>query len=154
MNNAERPTAGFPLESTEKEEVVYPEAQLEALCVDLERFRTLQTISSVALRHVQKVQANAGEFAAILADGSVVSWGNSDFGGDSSAVQAQLQNVLHVQASPTSMCWWSFCSYQRRRICGHLGPPRLWRRQLTCSRAAERCSADLGNCHPGVLTML
>ena len=41
-------------------------------------------------------------FAAILADGSVVSWGYSDFGGDSSAVQAQLQNVLHVQASPTS----------------------------------------------------
>ena len=31
-----------------KEEVVYPEAQLEALGVDLERLRTLQAISSVA----------------------------------------------------------------------------------------------------------
>ena len=30
-------------------------------------------------------------FAAILADGSVVTWGDADDGGDSSAVQDQLQ---------------------------------------------------------------
>eukprot|EP00435_Cladocopium_sp_Y103_P017862 s3160_g4.t1 len=32
-------------------------------------------------------------FAAILADGTVVTWGEPSFGGDSSAVQDQLQNV-------------------------------------------------------------
>ena len=38
-------------------------------------------------------------FAAILGDGSVVTWGDSRSGGDSSAVQGQLRNVQHIQAS-------------------------------------------------------
>ena len=32
-------------------------------------------------------------FAVILADGSVVTWGDEDFGGDSSAVRDQLRFV-------------------------------------------------------------
>ena len=35
---------------------------------------------------------------AILGDGSVVTWGDSYEGGDSSAVQNQLKNVQQVQA--------------------------------------------------------
>ena len=42
---------------------------------------------------------SAGAFAAILADGSVVTWGNARNGGDSSAVQDQLKNVQQIQAS-------------------------------------------------------
>ena len=38
-------------------------------------------------------------FAAILGDGSVVSWGRADFGGDSSAARNQLKNVQQIQAS-------------------------------------------------------
>ena len=38
-------------------------------------------------------------FAAILADGSVVSWGDAGKGGDSSAVQEQLRDVQQIQAS-------------------------------------------------------
>jgi hypothetical protein len=38
---------------------------------------------------VQQVQATAGAFAAILADGSVVTWGDPHTGGDSSAVRDQ-----------------------------------------------------------------
>ena len=51
--------------------------------------------------HVRKVdiQATSLAFAAILGDGSVVSWGNADFGGDSSAVRDQLKNVQHIQAT-------------------------------------------------------
>ncbi|CAE7232173.1 CCDC15, partial [Symbiodinium natans] len=45
------------------------------------------------------VQATACAFAAIRADGSVVTWGDGGCGGDSSAVHDQLQNVQHVQAS-------------------------------------------------------
>ena len=37
--------------------------------------------------------------AAILGDGSVVTWGNADDSGDSSAVQGQLQDVQQIQAS-------------------------------------------------------
>ena len=38
-------------------------------------------------------------FAAILADGSVVTWGDPSSGGDSTAVQDQLRNVRQIQAT-------------------------------------------------------
>ena len=38
---------------------------------------------------VQRIQASGGAFAAILDDGSVVTWGHADYGGDSAAVQAR-----------------------------------------------------------------
>ena len=41
-------------------------------------------------------------FAAILGDGSVVTWGDADSGGDSSAVQDQLRDVQQIQASHTA----------------------------------------------------
>eukprot|EP00435_Cladocopium_sp_Y103_P024102 s632_g5.t2 len=41
----------------------------------------------------------AGAFAAILEDGSVVTWGDPMCGGDSSAVSAQLRNAQQVQAT-------------------------------------------------------
>ena len=43
------------------------------------------------------VQATSAAFAAILADESVVTWGDPHFGGDNSAVQEQLKGVQHVQ---------------------------------------------------------
>ena len=50
------------------------------------------------LKGVQQVQATSEAFAAILADGSVVTWGEPDSGGDSSEVQDQLKGVQQVQA--------------------------------------------------------
>ena len=44
------------------------------------------------LKNVQQIQATGAPFAAILGDGSVVTWGHEDFGGDSSSVQDQLKN--------------------------------------------------------------
>ncbi|CAE7362411.1 unnamed protein product [Symbiodinium necroappetens] len=46
-----------------------------------------------------RVQASAAAFAAILGDGSVVTWGSASDGGDSSAVQDQLKNVQQIQAT-------------------------------------------------------
>ena len=43
------------------------------------------------------------------ADGSVVTWGNDAYGGDSSAVQSQLKNVPHISALSS------------RRFCCHSG---------------------------------
>ena len=40
-----------------------------------------------------------GAFAAILGDTSVVTWGDSESGGDSSAVQDELKNVLQIQSN-------------------------------------------------------
>ena len=54
------------------------------------------------LKNVQQIQASYfdfGAFAAILADGSVVTWGHADYGGDSGAVQEQLKNVQQIQAT-------------------------------------------------------
>ena len=51
------------------------------------------------LRNTQQIQATDCAFAAILADGSVVAWGDPDKGGDCSAVQDLLRNVQQIQAS-------------------------------------------------------
>ena len=47
----------------------------------------------------QSIQAALGAFAALRADGSVVTWGDPGGGGDSSSVQSQLCNVCQVQSS-------------------------------------------------------
>ena len=47
------------------------------------------------LKSVQQIQASRGAFAAILADGSVVTWGNPKVGGDSRAVQDEPTAVQH-----------------------------------------------------------
>ena len=41
--------------------------------------------------NVQQIQATDKAFAAILADGSVVAWGDPDCGGDCSAVEDEFQ---------------------------------------------------------------
>ena len=45
------------------------------------------------LKKVQQLRATFSAFAAILVDGSVVTWGNPDESGESSAVQDQLVDV-------------------------------------------------------------
>ena len=64
------------------------------------RDTTVKTGDSLTL-HISRVQAcaTASAFAAILGDGSVVTWGDADDGGDSSAVQAQLMNAQQIQYS-------------------------------------------------------
>ena len=51
------------------------------------------------LEGVQQVQASQEAFAAILADGSVVTWGSPFVNGGSFAVQDQLKGVQQVQAT-------------------------------------------------------
>ena len=60
----------------------------------------LQNNDSLSL-HLDRpqIQSACAAFAAILGDGSTMTWGNPDNGGDSSAVQDQLKNVLQIQAN-------------------------------------------------------
>ncbi|OLP92984.1 hypothetical protein AK812_SmicGene25140 [Symbiodinium microadriaticum] len=60
----------------------------------------LQNGDSLTL-HINRVQVEAtyDALAAILADGSVVTWGDAEHGGDSTAVQDQLKHVQQIQAS-------------------------------------------------------
>eukprot|EP00439_Symbiodinium_sp_Y106_P051050 s3215_g6.t2 len=45
---------------------------------------------------------DSSAIAAVLGDGSVVTWGDASCGGDTSAVQSQLTNVQHIQATETA----------------------------------------------------
>ena len=64
----------------------------------------VQTGDSLTL-HINQIQLQSssdfyiGAFAAILGDGSVVTWSDAPYGGDSSAVQDQLTNVQQIQTS-------------------------------------------------------
>ena len=58
-----------------------------------------QFSSSRSLKGVQQIQGTGSAFAAILADGSVVTWGHAAYGGDSSAVQDQLKGVQQIQGT-------------------------------------------------------
>ena len=51
------------------------------------------------MANVRAIQRTYQAFAAIRDDGSVVTWGRADYGGDSSAVQGRLQNVTAVQST-------------------------------------------------------
>ena len=61
-----------------------------------------------------------GAFAAILADGSVVTWGDPRFGGDSSKVQDQLKGVRQIQSSDAVFAedpgGWIGCDLGRSRL--------------------------------------
>ena len=54
------------------------------------------------LKNVKQIQATCNAFAAILGDGSVVTWGEAEYGGDSSDVRHQLRMVQQVQASDSA----------------------------------------------------
>ena len=51
------------------------------------------------LKNVQQIQATSYAVAAVLGDGSVVIWGDADYGGDSRALQDELKNVQHIQGA-------------------------------------------------------
>ncbi|CAJ1387150.1 unnamed protein product [Effrenium voratum] len=52
------------------------------------------------LRNVCELQGNRYAFAALLADGSVVTWGDPRKGGDSRQVSEALQQVQRIHAAP------------------------------------------------------
>ena len=45
------------------------------------------------LKNVQQINASDGAFASVLGDGSVVAWGDADYGGDTGAMQEELQHA-------------------------------------------------------------
>ena len=49
------------------------------------------------LKGVQQIQASGRAFAAILTDGSVVTWGRKAAGGDSGSMQDQLKGVQQIK---------------------------------------------------------
>ena len=66
-------------------------------CVLIKKSRVQNGDSLILLgSNTVQLQATNGAFAAILDDGSVVTWGNAAFGADSSAVQTQLKTVQQI----------------------------------------------------------
>ena len=59
------------------------------------------------LSNIVAIYANAGAFVAIAADGRVVTWGDDDAGGDSTAVNSELvnvQSIITTGSAFTAMC--------------------------------------------------
>ena len=68
-------------------------------CVPIKRAR-LQDGDSLTLQ-ISRVQIQTSDFAiaALLGDGSVVTWGDAQYGGDNSAVKDLLKTVQRIQAT-------------------------------------------------------
>ena len=77
------------------------------------------------LRNVRQIFGTRSAFAAVLADGTVVTWGDPQRGGDSSRVQFQLRKVAEISATGGGFCW-DFGQWSR----GDMGHARPWWRQL------------------------
>lgn len=73
-------------------------------------------------RRVQQLNVTDYAFAAILADGSVVTWGEDFVGGESSAVQLQLRSVQQVQGTYGE----GICCCPERWICYYMGRSLSW----------------------------
>eukprot|EP00439_Symbiodinium_sp_Y106_P022913 s28_g2.t2 len=67
--------------------------------VDVQQLEASFGAFAAVLSDGSVVVASDGAFAAIRRDGSVVTWGNPGQGGDNKAVQEELRNVRHIQAS-------------------------------------------------------
>ena len=87
--------------------------------MDLSLRGATQTMVAVQdqLGNVQQIQSTSGAFAAILADGSVVTWGDPDYGGCARSAQECAVDSVNKQC---------ICSNPRRWICRYVGRPRLW----------------------------
>ena len=69
-------------------------------CGNLRKSRSLSFFERQQMGEVACIQVNqSGAFAALCKDGTVVTWGFGPSGGDSTAVQEQLTNVVQIQAS-------------------------------------------------------
>ena len=53
---------------------------------------------------VTEIQSNEFAFAALLEDGSVVSWGAHTHGGDGEDIQDQLKNIQFIAATSMAFC--------------------------------------------------
>ena len=93
--------------------------------------------SEAVTLHLQQPQILACQlspsFAAIIGDGSVMTWGDH-FGGDSSAVQEQLRNVQQIQAS-----YYAFAAMLAHGSVVTWGP--RWRQRCR-TRPVEERAAD------------
>ena len=111
----------------------------DVLTVQEAKLETATSLTFLQMSRVQ-IQATRRAFAAFLTDGSVVTWGDSDYAGDSRAVQDQLKGVQQIQASERAFAAiltdGSVVTWGDRRS----GMIR-WR-QSCCARSAERRAAD------------
>ena len=59
----------------------------------------LSASTLASLTNVKSIAATEGAYAALKADGTVVTWGDPTVGGDSSSVASQLTNVVAITAN-------------------------------------------------------
>jgi hypothetical protein len=80
-------------------EYVAKEISITATAVGLDGSTGGAITRTYALNRVKEITGNYHAFAALKFNGSVVTWGDSSYGGDSRAVASQLVNVQSISAA-------------------------------------------------------
>ncbi|EGM70822.1 hypothetical protein [Shewanella sp. HN-41] len=84
-----------------------------------------------SLENVHHIYSNKGAFAALRQDGSVVTWGDRQCGGDHSAVAGELVNVKTIFAS-ANRCGFAALTQDHRLVIWDMGDaPSLLKDKLT-----------------------
>ena len=55
-----------------------------------------------SLDNIKLVASSSQAFAAVKKDGTLLSWGNKSFGGDSSGVKSQLKNIVYIKSTDSA----------------------------------------------------
>ncbi|CAE8633900.1 unnamed protein product, partial [Polarella glacialis] len=87
---------GFPCKLRHGSDELSPQSALATLCLNCARLTVVWMRGAAQNKQFPVTRT----FAAIKSDGSVIAWGNSDFGGDCSCVEHRLQeDVVQVGAN-------------------------------------------------------
>jgi len=57
------------------------------------------SVTAVGNNYTKLYEGGSGAFAALNTDGTVITWGNNSNGGNSSAVQSQLTNIVSIRST-------------------------------------------------------
>ena len=76
--------------------VLQPSDRWIGYCLGPRRLCWRQSCCARSVEKVQQIQSLESLFVAILTDGSVVTWGDDEYGGDCGAVQGQLKCVQQI----------------------------------------------------------
>ena len=74
---------------------------------------------------VKTIYATDSAFAALLVDGSVVTWGNSEYGANKQSVSEELDGRVRISQIFSNKTF--LCSVKRRWFCYSMGLCSLWR---------------------------
>ena len=72
--------------------------------------KSLSTEVKLQLESIKEIYSNNYAFAALTKNGNVITWGNPDYGGDSSRIQNKLINIQNIYSNHNSFVAINICN--------------------------------------------